>query len=114
EPCDRPLVAAGVELLDANQQAIASKDPHEDELPLEGAPAPAIGTRVRHAQKERVGSQGEDVVQAVLDVSYELEKGAYELQHCLRSAHAPKAHGAAVDQFDVGRECRAPAIEVDR
>ena len=83
-------------------------------MPLEGAAAGAVGAEVRPAHEERVGSQGEDVVDAVGDVVGELEQGADAPQHGFGSAHGPEPDGPVVDELDVGRERRGVAIEVRR
>ena len=62
EAGERLGVAVDVELLEARQEAIASEDPEQEELPLEGAAAGAVGAEERPPHEERIGLQAEDVV----------------------------------------------------
>ncbi len=66
-----------------------SEDPEQEERPLVGAAAGAVGAGVRPAHEERVGLQAEDVVDAHGDVVGELEQGAEVLQQRFRPARGP-------------------------
>src|SRR5439155_20277402 len=61
---ERLVLAVGVEVFDARQQAIGSEDPEREELPLIGATAGAGGAKVSPAHEERISLQAEDFVVA--------------------------------------------------
>ncbi len=84
----------GVEQLDARHEAIGSEDHEPEEVPLEGAAAGAIGAEVRPAHEERVGSQAEDVVDALGDVVGDLEQGRGALQDALRLRARTRTRGS--------------------
>ena len=78
---------------------------------LERTAAGAVRADVRPAYEERVGSQGEDVVDARGGVFRELEQGADTLQQRFGSVHGPQPDGPVVHVLDGRRPRRSAAIE---
>src|SRR5262245_26334446 len=87
-PPGRELVEAGeghvlavrIEQLVACYEAVASKEPEQEERPLEGTAAGTRRADVRQAQQQRVKSQSKDVVDPRGDVVRNLEQGAKLVQ----------------------------------
>ena len=115
EACERLGLAVGVEPLHPRHEAIASKDEVRKVLPLEGAAAGASRAQVRPAQEERVGSQAEDIVDAVGDAVGNLEQAAHSAEYAFGSSReSEQPDGPVIGELDGRRERRGPAIGVVR
>src|SRR5947199_5777190 len=80
EGSERLVLAVDVEHLEARHETVGAEDPEEEERPFENAAAGPGRADVRLAGEERVGPQGEDLVDAVAEVFRELEQRAQVLQ----------------------------------
>ena len=63
---------------------------------------------MRPPYEERVGSEGENVVDGRGEVVREVEQRADTPPHCFGSVHGPQPDGPVVDELDAGRE--RPAV----
>src|SRR5438876_6995688 len=83
EAGERLVLALAVELLPARDEAVGSEDPQLAKVSFERAAAGAVRAGVRPPYEERVGSQGEDVVDADArgEVVREVEQRADTPQH---------------------------------
>src|SRR5439155_1309902 len=96
------------QLLPACDEAIGSEDPQVTKVSFERAAAGAVRAGVRPPFEERVGSEGEDVVDTRGEVVREVEQRADTPPHCFGSVHGPQPDGPVVDELDAGRE--RPAV----
>src|SRR5438876_5745587 len=76
EAGERLVLALAVELLPARDEAIGSQDPQLAKASFERAAAGAVRAGVHPPYEERVGSQGEDVVDARGEAVCEVEQRA--------------------------------------
>src|SRR5262249_28990019 len=106
-------VAINVEYLGARCETIGSEGPEVEDWPLEGATAGAVGAEERDGHEERVGPQGEDIVEALGEVD-EPEPGAPVLHRRFCSARGPGPQDAMVEDLHGRWEGAGPAIELDR
>src|SRR5262245_48173534 len=74
------FLAVRIEQLVARYEAVASKEPEQEERPFEGTAAGTGRADVRQAQQERVRSQSKDVVDPTGEVVRNLEQGAKLVQ----------------------------------